>query len=83
MKGAGFIIGNLIRDFFALNKIEILPWDDLSFIIREEKNLNLEEQALLDRLAQVTLESDKSFLELRSIYESNEKLHPPSDWLNG
>jgi excinuclease ABC subunit A len=69
-KGWPFLRRNLLHDLDALNKVELLPWDhwgDLSR--RNERDVSAEERELLDRLAELTLNVDERFEELRAAYE--------------
>jgi hypothetical protein len=80
LKGLWFISGNLARDFMALNKVEVLPWDSNKLIDSLDKQLSPEEYALLDEMAEITTAGDNSFSEVRSLYESNSALRMPADW---
>lgn len=79
MKGWWFVRGDLVRDFMALNRVEVLPWD-CNNIMRRERESGLEEHRLLDAIAAVTAERDPSFKIFRSFYEANQALRMPSDW---
>ena len=80
MHGMWFIRGDLIRDFLALNKIEILPWDDWAILNKPLEALSGEEMALLDQIASLTLDPDTHFPEIRSLYEQHPLLTAPVDW---
>jgi hypothetical protein len=80
MHGMWFIRGDLVRDFLALNKVEILPWDGWGELITDEPSLSAEETAWFDRLAALTLAGDEAFSEIRSLYENDVLLHMPPDW---
>lgn len=71
MRGMDFIRGDLIRDFLALNSLEILPWDNFGLIAKHVSQLDEKDTALLDHIAGLTLQPDESFAEIRSIYQSN------------
>lgn len=86
--GAWFIRGNLIRDFLALNKIEILPfvegleksnnyWDNWQ-VMMPHANVGEKEMTLFDRIAKLSLDPDKRLEEIQKLYKENELLHPPS-----
>lgn len=79
MHGLDFIAGDLIRDFLALNKIEILPWDNWPSII-SEKNFTPKHLEMLDKLAELTADPDNNFDEIRATFETNEFLRPPTGW---
>ncbi len=78
MNGMDFIKGNLIRDFLALNKIEILPWDNFQLIEKSYRKMNAEERKLMDRLALITSGEDRDFLLCRAAFTANQdNLLPP------
>ena len=54
MHGMDFIIGNVIRDFLALNKIELLPWDEFKLIDKSFDEMSAVEKALIDQLAHMS-----------------------------
>ena len=77
MHGMNFVKGNLLRDFLALNKFEILPWDNYGLIRKPLRKMNAAENDLLDRLAAVGTGDDRDFLLLRSAFIANrQKLLP-------
>jgi hypothetical protein len=80
MHGMWFIRGDLGRDFLALNKIEILPWDGWGILYKDEKALTDEDRTFLDHVAALTMAGDAQFAQIRSLYESDERLRMPSDW---
>jgi len=80
MHGLWFIRGDLVRDFLALNKVEILPWDGWGDVITDEPDVSDEETAWFDRLAALTLAGNEAFSEIRSLYENDVRLHMPPDW---
>ena len=83
MHGLRFVWGDVVRDFLALNKIEILPWDGgwgflnckLSDPLPDKETL-----ALYDKIAAMTLHIDDKFNEIRAYYEKEPRLHVPTDW---
>jgi hypothetical protein len=78
MHGLWFVRGNLIRDFLALNKIEILPWDGgWGFLSEEEPDGDL-----MDRVALLTLGGDSAFTDLRATFEADGRFHPPSEYFS-
>ncbi len=79
MKGLWFVRGDLIRDFMALNRVEILPWDG-NDLMRMEREPGLEEHRLLDAIADLTAGRDPSFKMIRSFYDSHRSLRMPDDW---
>jgi hypothetical protein len=80
MKGLWFIRGDLLRDLFALNKLEILPWDHWGLMSKEEQALTTDDLALLDRVAELTLAGDQALDEIRRVCEDEPALRRPADW---
>ena len=80
MKGLWFVQGDLVRDFMALNKMEVLPWDCTEIMGGPEAENNQQDYLLLDQIAGLTVKGDSAFAEIRILYESNERLRMPSDW---
>ena len=78
--GWDFIKGNVLRDLLALNKVEVLPWDQWGMTEVAVADFTEEQMALIDRIAALTLQGNASFDEVRSIYESNACFHIPQDW---
>ncbi|MGC9358022.1 MAG: transglutaminase domain-containing protein [Anaerolineae bacterium] len=82
MHGLDFVAGDLIRDFLAFNKLEILPWDGgWGYLTEEEKS---EEElatiyAVLDRIADLTLTGDNAVTEMHALYESDPGFHVPAE----
>jgi len=77
MRGIWFVRGDLIRDFLALNKVEILPWDGGWGFLKGEENMEAE---IMDRIATLTLAGDEAFADVRATYEADDRFHVPSDW---
>lgn len=77
MNGFWFIGGNLLRDVAALNKMEMLPWDDWGASPAPDKEIDGERLAFFDRLAEMTRGPDVSFGALRALYESDADLRVP------
>lgn len=80
MHGMWFIRGNVVRDFLSLNKIELLPWDGWGLIEKDEEDLTVEDIALIDRIASLSLTGNEFFGEIRTIYEKDSRLRMPSGW---
>jgi hypothetical protein len=74
MHGLWFVRGNLLRDFLALNKVEILPWDGGWGVLAEEEP----DRDLTDQVAALTLAGDRAFADLRATYEADNRFHPPA-----
>ncbi len=80
MHGLWFIRGDLGRDFLALNKIEILPWDGWGLLYKDEAQVTEDDRAFLDRIAAMTTAGDAAFAQIRSVYENDARVHLPADW---
>lgn len=81
MHGLRFIWGNVIRDFLALNKVEILPWDGGWGFLNQQLTDPLPDHATLklyDQVAALTLEINEKFPEIRVYYENEPRFHIPS-----
>ena len=78
VKGWWFIRANVLKDFYALNKIELVPWDYTEFADKQFEDLSVlkpDEITLFDRLAEITSEKeDKYFDQLRNLYLHNPTL---------
>jgi len=81
MRGMDFIRGDLVRDFLALNNLEILPWDGFGIINKHSTQLTEKDTILLDHIAGLTLTPDESFAEIRSIYQNTTDLKIPAAWI--
>jgi hypothetical protein len=73
LKGLDFVKGDLIRDFLALNKIEIQPWDNFGLIDKLFHKMIPAEKDLMDRLARVSTGDDRDFLLVRSTFMSQKQ----------
>ena len=80
MHGIRFVSGDLVRDFLALNKIEILPWDPWGESIMGESELSDEETVFFDRLAELTTAGDEAFAKVRALYEQDARIQKPPNW---
>jgi Transglutaminase-like superfamily len=78
-RGAWFIANNVLRDFAALNNVEMLPWDLWGPMAREDEELD---RPLFDRLAELTLDADRRFGEIRALYDADERLRVPATVFN-
>lgn len=77
MRGLGFVKGDLIRDFLALNKVEILPWDNFMLINTSLGRMTKAEKDLMDRLARISTGEDRDFVILQAAFAANQmKLLP-------
>ncbi len=80
MHGMWFIRGDLVRDFLALNHVEILPWDHWGIMSKRDEELTPEDMELLDRMAALCADAE-AFDQVRALYESNPGLRPPAEYL--
>jgi len=79
MHGLWFVRGDLVRDFAALNKVELLPWD------HGWGHLGDEDEAaypLMDRIARLSQAPDESFHEIRSLFAADPGFSPPAGLLD-
>jgi len=86
MHGIEFVRGDLLRDFLAFNKVEILPWDGGWGYMVELKPEQVEPvYALMDRVAALieavdASASDDDVAAIHALYEQDAGFHPPADW---
>lgn len=80
MHGLWFIRGDLIRDFLALNRIEILPWDHWGLMDGADDELSPEDLDLLDYLAGITIPGQEDFSEIQRLYAGEPRLQVPDGW---
>jgi len=83
MHGIWFVWGNVVRDFLALNKIEILPWDGgWGFLSQKLSDPLPDEETMTqyDKIARMTLAIDERFPEVRAYFESEPGFRIPSGW---
>ncbi len=77
--GIEFVRGDLLRDFLAFSKVEILPWDGgWGYLIELAPDQVEPVYALMDRVAALTLADD--FAAIRALYEEDANFHPPAEW---
>jgi len=82
LQGLWFIAGNVVRDFASLNRMEALPWDVWGLMEMGDDALTEEKKVLLDQVAALTMAGDEAFPELRSLYESDDRLRVPQTVFN-
>ena len=75
---------SLLRDLLSLNKLELIPWDQIpgSLICLDRADPTPEQFAFLDHVAEITLAADGAFNEVLSLYQAVASLHVPDDWAN-
>jgi hypothetical protein len=74
LRGLWFVRGDLVRDFLALNKVDILPWDHGWGHLGDE-----DESAypLMDRIARRCGEPDTSFRQICALHAADPGFAPP------
>lgn len=82
MKGLDFVKGNMLRDFLALNKVEILPWDNFGPIGKSFTKMDKSELAQMDRLAAVGSGEARDFVLQQAAFLSNRDSLLPSYFFN-
>ncbi|MGC9399827.1 MAG: transglutaminase-like domain-containing protein [Anaerolineae bacterium] len=83
MHGMGFIRGNVLRDFLALNKVELLPWDGRGIMALQEEALTEDDLAWLDDVATLTLADYAGFEKIRARFERDPRIAPLKRWAPG
>jgi hypothetical protein len=78
--GQWFAQDDLVRDFLAFNKIELLPWDGWGLMAGPEDVVSPDDLALLDRIAALTIEADAAFDDIQALYASDPRLHTRPEW---
>ena len=73
--GVWYIRGNMLRDFFALNKIEY-TYQEINKLMDRNYEPNEKELLLLDKIADLTIRVDERFEELIDFYKNNKNLIP-------
>jgi len=82
MRGLWFISGNVVRDYAALNHMEMLPWDAWGAMLAPDATATADQLALLDRLAALAQSSDAAHAELRALYERDDGVRVPATVFN-
>ena len=82
LRGLWFVAGSLVRDVAALNKVEMLPWDAWGAQPPPDHELDAEQLAYFDELAETLHDPDASFDSLRRSFASDEGLRVPSKVFN-
>lgn len=77
LRGLWFITGSLARDLAALNKVEMLPWDVWGAQAGIDADLAEDELSFHDRFAALMRDPDRTFAELRTLYDNDERLRVP------
>jgi hypothetical protein len=74
MHGSFWIAGNLRLDLASLNKVEMLPWDVWGTGWQPGEEPTDEQLALFDSAAELTVDPDSRFDDLRARYESDDEM---------
>ena len=82
LRGVWFIAGELLRDLAALNKMELLPWDQWGAMPRPDESLPDDRLAFYDRLAALSRSPDSDFEGLRNNYRDDDRLRVPGTVFN-
>jgi hypothetical protein len=82
LRGLWYVVGNLVRDLAALNRMEMLPWDVWGMMPLNDAALSDEMKSVLDEIASLTLGDDADFERARQIYQSDERLRVPVEVFN-
>ena len=90
--GLNYIKGELLRDFNALNKIEFQThnvvinqgynWNSWQLMSTPVTELSKRDYELLDYIAEISLDVDKHFDEIRTIFDNCSDLQIPQNILN-
>jgi hypothetical protein len=86
MHGIEFVRGDLLRDFLALSKEEILPWDGgWGYMVELEPQRVEPVYALMDHVAALIVSADASASEqdtaaVRALYAQDAGFHAPAEW---
>ncbi len=79
MHGLEFVRGDLLRDFLAFSKVEILPWDGgWGYLVELDPAQVAPTYTLMDRVAALTLEDNVTAI--RALYEQDAAFHSPTAW---
>lgn len=73
--GAWYIRGNMLRDFFALNKVEY-RYQEISMLMDADYKPNEKELLLLDEIAELTIRIDDKFDEFIAFHKNHKHLKP-------
>ena len=76
VRGWRYLQSQLVRDFAALNRTELLCWD-LWGLADAREAATRPDLTLLDRVAELSLAGNAAFGELRAVYERDDRLHVP------
>ena len=69
----GLTKNNLVRDFLALNRVELLPQDNFHLMNKKMAQLTSADKTLLAKLATISTGSDRDFLMLRAAFITHQQ----------
>jgi hypothetical protein len=80
IKGSGLIKANIIRDIFALRKVELLPWDSGWGALEKDvyEPVSEEEKPYFDKLARISYEASST--EIDKVVHEDEQVKFPPNW---
>ena len=80
IKGNSLIRANIIRDIFALRKVELLPWDSGWGALKKSvcEPVAKEEKPYIDELARIS--SEVSSTEVYKVFHEDEQVKFPPGW---
>jgi hypothetical protein len=79
LRGLWFVAGCLVRDFAALNKTEMAPWDVWGAQPQPQEDFD---PGFFDELAALTRDPDAAFADIRQRYETDDDLRVPPSVFN-
>ena len=87
LHGLWFVRGQLLRDFAALNKVEIVPhlcrtergldWSEWELMVKKDDEITAKDLELLDYIADLTLNVKDNLSDINGHYLSNNALQVP------
>ena len=80
LRGLWFVRGNVFRDLMALNKMEVLPWDETE-LMDEAKHPPQETATLLETIVDLTISETGRLSEIRTLYQTHRGLRMPAGWV--
>jgi len=78
--GLGYLRHQVLRDLFALNREELLPWRSSGLPEQEEENVTEAQRRDLDRIAELTAARDVDISWVRETCEVVKRAGSPPDW---
>lgn len=81
LKGWAFIRSRMMQDLAALNKVEMLCWEEWA-MDKPQEQLSQSDLELLDHVAEVTQQGDAGFAEWRRLFTEDKRLQLPKVFNN-